>query len=416
MSDALLSPFADALSHTRHTRACPSLPDAEWLAMGIRRVTDDSASGRAFLERHAALRGRTVAVSLWFESIKSARRLRLLGDVARHLEVEVARDPRCVDPLAGYDCLAAYDLYCGDGHYHDAAVHDGPIDGTRYATGHFFGLNLRTHALFHLTLADRGPTRKREHDMRALKRLPPEELRRGADRKRSVIWIWDRAGIDAAQWVAWAQQHRVFFISRAKENMCLESRGELPYDVDDPINAGVTGFHLVYVGNRALRCVDFVDPETGTSYQFLTTLIDVPPGVIALLYKCRWDIEKVFDETKRKLCEKKAWASSTTAKTVQAHLIATAHNLLIMLERRVEQDHGVCNYREERRRRKRREAACQNATAEGRAMPPLPESLVLRATQRALPFLRWVRNALFVDQGWSALLLRLQRIYVRGVG
>ena len=182
MSDALFSPLADALSHSRHTRVCSSLPDAEWLEMGIRRVADESASGRAFLERHAALRGRPVAVSLWFESIKSARRLRLLGDVARYLKNEVARDLRCVDPLAMYTCLPAYDLSCGDGHYHDAAVHDAAIDGTRYATGHFFGLNLRTHALFHLTQADRGPTRKREHDMRALKRLPVDELRRGADR------------------------------------------------------------------------------------------------------------------------------------------------------------------------------------------------------------------------------------------
>lgn len=416
MSDALLSPLADALSYSRNTRACSSLPDVEWLKMGVRRVADESASGRAFLERHAALGNHPVGVSLWFESIKSQRRLRLLSDVARHLETKVARDPRCVDPLTTYDCLSGYDLYCGDGHYHDAAVHDAPIDGTRYATGHFFGLNLRTHALFHLTLADRGPTRKREHDMRALKRLPVEELRRGAEQKRGVIWIWDRAGIDAAQWATWAQQHRVFFISRAKENMCLEPRGDLPYDVDDPTNAGITGFHLVYVGNRALRCVDYIDPETGTAYQFLTTLIDVPPGVIALLYKCRWDIEKVFDETKRKLCEKKAWASTPIAKTVQAHFIAIAHNLLLMLERRVEHDHGVCNDREENRRRKRREAACKNATAAGRSMPPLPESLVRRATQRALPFLRWVRNALLVDHRWSALLVRLRGIYARGVG
>ena len=69
MSNVLFSFLADALSHSRHTRVCSSLPDAEWLEMGIRRVADESASGRAFLERHAALRGRPVAVSLWFESI-----------------------------------------------------------------------------------------------------------------------------------------------------------------------------------------------------------------------------------------------------------------------------------------------------------------------------------------------------------
>ncbi len=187
MNDALLSPLTAALSYSRNTRSCSSLSDAQWLEMGARRVADEVASSRAFLERRAALRGHPVGVSLWFESVKSPRRLRLLADVARHLETEVARDPRCVDPLTTYDCLAGYDLSCGDGHYHDAAVHDAPTDGTRYATGHFFGLNLRTHALFHLTLDDRGPTRKREHDMRALKRLEIDALRRGANRKRGEI-------------------------------------------------------------------------------------------------------------------------------------------------------------------------------------------------------------------------------------
>ena len=231
-----------------------------------------------------------------------------------------------------------------------------------------------------------------------------------------MIWIWDRAGIDASQWTTWAQQHRIYFISRAKKNMGLEPCGELPYDADDAVNADVTAFQPVHVGNRALRCVKYTDPETGTAYQFLTTLIDIPPGVIALLYKCRWDIEKVFDEAKCKLCEKKAWASSPTAKSAQAHLIATAHNLLLMLERRVEHDHGIRNEREERRRRKRRETACAIAAAKGRVMPPLPELLVRRTTQRVLPFLRWVRNALLVDHGWSVLLERLQGIYARGVG
>jgi hypothetical protein len=416
MSDALFPHLAHAMAHSRNTRSCQSLSDAEWLEMGLRRVIDESASGRAFLERQAALHDRLVSVSLWFESIKSQRRLRLLADVAQHIETAVAHDERCIDPLADYTCLSAYDLYCGDGHYHDAAVHDAPIDGTRYATGHFFGLNLRTHALFHLTLADRGPTRKREHDMRALKRLPAADLRRGASRDRKVIWIWDRAGIDAAQWVTWAQDHHVYFISRAKENMCLTPHGALPYDEHDPTNAGVTGFSLVYVGNRALRCVDFTDPETGTTYQFLTTLIDMPPGIIALLYKCRWDIEKVFDETKRKLCEKKAWASAPSAKTTQAHFIAIAHNLLLMVERRVEHDHDLRNDREIKRRRTRRRAACAIASAKGRSMPPIPEHLILRATQRALSFLRWVRNALIADHDWKTLLTRLQGIYARGVG
>ena len=49
------------------------------------------------------------------------------------------------------------------------------------------------------------------------------------------------------------------------------------------------------------------DPVTGKAYSFLTTEMTLPPGLIALLYKLRWDVEKVFDEAKNKLEQQQAW-------------------------------------------------------------------------------------------------------------
>ena len=83
----------------------------------------------------------------------------------------------------------------------------------------------------------------------------------------------------------------------------------------------------------SIRRVTFRDPETDIVYQYLTNLpLGVEPGIVALLYKSRWDIEKVFDEFKNKLGEKKSWASSATAKTNQARLICLTHNLMTLLE------------------------------------------------------------------------------------
>ena len=47
--------------------------------------------------------------------------------------------------------LAKVDVYAGDGHYHQTSTHELPIKGKRRAVGHFYTLNLRTHALTHLT-------------------------------------------------------------------------------------------------------------------------------------------------------------------------------------------------------------------------------------------------------------------------
>ena len=84
------------------------------------------------------------------------------------------------------------------------------------------------------------------------------------------------------------------------------------------MNRGVIADELI--GTRVgvtLRRVNYQDPESGTVYIYLTTLpVSVPPGLVALLYKSRWNVEKVFDEFKNKLGETKSWASPPMPKPV----------------------------------------------------------------------------------------------------
>ena len=77
-----------------------------------------------------------------------------------------------------------------------------------------------------------------------------------------------------------------------------------------------------------MRRVKYRDPTTGNEYSFLTNEMTLPPRVIAFLYQKRWDIEKVFDEFKNKLGQKKAWAKSDTSKIQQALFMTTTHNLM----------------------------------------------------------------------------------------
>jgi hypothetical protein len=116
--------------------------------------------------------------------------------------------------------------------------------------------------------------------------------------------------------------------SREKKNMELMIMAELGYDKKDPINAGVQNYELVgcSAGVTVHRVV-YKCPISGETYSFVTSLTNVPPGLIAYLYKTRWDIEKIFDQVKNKLVEKKAWATSDTAKNMQAQFICIAHNL-----------------------------------------------------------------------------------------
>jgi len=117
-------------------------------------------------------------VGLFFETLKSTRRLSLCPEVNRSLQKSLGAVGE--DPFLAFPELGDFDLYAGDGHYHAAAVHDPALGGSRRAVGHFFMLNLRSRALHHLALGQSGGERKCEHDMRVLKRLDFVALRHGA--------------------------------------------------------------------------------------------------------------------------------------------------------------------------------------------------------------------------------------------
>jgi hypothetical protein len=124
------------------------------------------------------------------------------------------------DPFASISSLDDFDLYAGDGHFIEAATHDKakprgsttqPSDPneastrqttSKYATGHIYTINLRSHAMSHLAVADQQ-TRKKEHEMRTLKRQTANQLRQHAPKGRKVLYVWDRAGIDFRQWSQW---------------------------------------------------------------------------------------------------------------------------------------------------------------------------------------------------------------------
>ena len=141
-----------------------------------------------------------------------------------------------------------------------------------------------------------------------------------------------------------------------------------------------------------------------------TSLSNISPGLIAYLYKLRWDIEKIFDEVKNKLSEKKAWATSDTAKTMQAQFICLAHNLMLIFDRYLEQN-GIENKKENDRRKVRLDKALKNVPGIDQKKLPLFLTTPKQATQRSVKFIRWLRNHLFTNTSWAEAMGSLRRIY-----
>ena len=385
-------PLVEEILRAEHQRVCPELSDLEWMTLGVSRALDDHPSGRGFLQNLQASGAKAPEVSHFFESLKSERRLALSAEVC--LALSKRPPPQTDHLLCQAKELEDFDLYAGDGHFHAAAAHDQPVDGTKYATGHFYALNLRSHALSHLCVADQVE-RKKEHDMRALKQLEITTLRQAAPLRRKVLYVWDRAGIDFRWWYQIKQRSGIYFLSREKVNMRLDAIGVLPMDAADPRNAGVIADELVATSQGvSVRRIRYCCPVRGEEFSFITNLMSVPPGLIVHLYRIRWDIEKVFDQLKNKLGEIKAWASSPTAKTMQAHFLCLAHNLMLLCENNLESVHGIRNVAELKRRAKRLTELIATLAPKNLTLPILFVA-TQRFTQRSLKFIRWLRVQLF---------------------
>jgi hypothetical protein len=406
----LIQPLVSLVDKCNHKRKCKTLPDLEWIKTGLLRILSQEPSGRAFLQKLSDSGGTDLKRSLFFETLKSKRRLKLCRDVSLSLYGAVRSKKPQPDPFSRFAELDGYDIHAGDGHYDGSAIHDIRKDGKKYPTQHFYSVDLRSHALRHLALADTSGKRKREHDTRALKRLEIETLRQSAPKGRKVIYVWDRAGIDFLQWFKWKHLGGIYFISREKKNMEPMIMGELYYDKKDPVNEGVQAFQIIgCAAGVIMHRVVYKCPISGENYNFVTSLRTIPPGLIAYLYRTRWDIEKIFDQVKNKLSEKKAWATSDIAKEMQAQFVCIAHNLMLILEACIEKA-GIKNEIENNRRSKRLKEVLIDSKVDKKT---LPDFLIKpkRATQRSLKFIRWLRNHLFMDTSWREALGPLQRIY-----
>ena len=418
-----LAPLEDFRASAEHQRLCHKVPDTEWVNLGIERVIGDHRSGCGFIQERLLRDLLGVTKSHYFESCKSRRRrahLASLSDqfVRHHAQLALEANDLFGTEPAVEECLRGFHVYAGDGHFHAASSHDERDEKkTKNAVGHLYALNLRNQLLSHLALGSDGSCKK-PHDMGVLKKLDLARLRQGAAKGQKVLYVWDRAGIDFAQWQKWKQRSGVYFLSRVKKNMKLEHPAAQDFDRCDPLNAGVLADELVSNSCGTLvRRVRFVVPETGETMEFLTNLGRlIPPGVVAQLYFMRWRIEKSFDEIKNKLHETKAWAMSANAKAMQAAFIVLAYNLAQLLHAKLEQEHdehggGGPHDPANQRQRLRRASQLSAIVVERKGQLPLLREVFQKPSQLGIKFYRWLRHHFLDPAPWSAAQARLRLLY-----
>ena len=91
----------------------------------------------------------------------------------------------------------------------------------------------------------------------------------------------------------------------------------------------------------------------------------------------------MFDEFKNKLGEKKSWASTPTAKCIQAQCLCLVHTLLLLFEKSVVEPSGIRNEAEDARRLERLGELEARVQSVGERLPEAVRQL-LRGTQHSV--------------------------------
>jgi hypothetical protein len=286
---------------------CASINDPNFAKLGILRCISHAKTGQEFLQHHSDQGEADIDPGHFSEALKSPRRLVNITSLNALLPPVMRR--RCDDPFARFGELDDFDIYGADGHYQHAAAHDpkrGEDGGQTIATGHFFQPDLRCHHLGYIGLGEPDAGKKKSHEITVIKRATPETLRNGAAKGRKVIYAWDNACSDYRLWHRLKHNSGIYFITIEKSNSAAQ------------------------VCSRNL--IDPADPRGGTHYTHLTNEMTLPAHQLDIVYKCRWDIEKVLNELRGKTEERKSWAGGPEAKRAHGQFECLAHNLTLLAE------------------------------------------------------------------------------------
>lgn len=384
--------------YCRHRRDTPELSDEQFVRGGLLRVLGHYDSGRDFLQA-AQDRGETLARATWFDALHSSRRAAVVAEVATRSYEVFDRFLRPRDWLGAFPELAGRAVWAVDGHHLAHACHAArDAQGELISVGLLYGLCL--HSGLQRALVPFQGDGVRHHEFPVFKQHLPRWL--AQDRGAQVpIIVGDPAYIDVLHWSEQKRLRKAHLVTREKENMKPTVIARHHFDPADPVNRGVEADEMAGYTHAYLRRIVYRDPASGERFVFLTTVENLRPGLIALLYLLRWKIEKTFDVFKNKLHQQKAWANGPVAAHTHAHFCALTHNLLTIFLATLE----LADLREEKT------AVQQQARRDARpAVQRVPaQEMVRHATQLTCQFIRALRHCLRYQTLWRDALPLFQR-------
>jgi Domain of unknown function (DUF4372)/Transposase DDE domain len=166
------------------------------------------------------------------------------------------------------------------------------------------------------------------HDVNILDEIPPEP---------GAFYVMDRGYVDFERLFRFTLSS-AFFVTRTKKNVLLQRRYSRPVNKSTGVRSDQTVILIatrsVKVYPDALRRIHYVDAETKKRLTFLTNNFALPALTIALIYKCRWQVELFFKWIKQHLRIKAFFGTSENAVKTQIWIALSAYVLVAIVRKR----------------------------------------------------------------------------------
>ena len=159
-----------------------------------------------------------------------------------------------------------------------------------------------------------------------------------------AYYLLDRGFLDLGRLFA-IHQAQAFFITRAKSNTKFKRRYSHPVDrTNTNILCDQTGVLTVFYSSRdypaTLRRVVVLD-DAGKRVTFLTNNFALAPGLIAQLYRQRWQVELFFKWIKQHLRIKAFLGTSENAVKTQIWIAVCTYVLIAIVKKRLKLSHSL---------------------------------------------------------------------------
>jgi transposase len=151
-----------------------------------------------------------------------------------------------------------------------------------------------------------------------------------------AFYIMDRGYLDFSR-LHQLHQAGAFFVTRAKRGMnarrVYSSTTDRTTGVMCDQRIALNGFYVAKDYPEHLRRIRFKDPESGKTLVFLTNNTTLPPLMIALLYKSRWQVELFFKWIKQHLRIKRFFGTSENAVKTQIWCAVSVYVLIAIIKK-----------------------------------------------------------------------------------